>query len=448
MVVRPGGFGWSHYTFSDRQRITVGASDLATVTGVNRHDVRSVDRSLPPVSWRKQPPVLSPVSSRAILEGMRAAVGLLPETREDATAVLKQRYNARDALLTDSGTSALILALREILPPGGTVAYPAYACIDLTTAAIGAGIRVRLYDVDPATLSPDLDSVRRVIERGVDGIVVAHLCGYPADVIGVRQLAVENGIPVIEDAAQCAGGTLRGSRAGALADVSILSFGRGKGTTAGSGGALLVRTPALADWTGRVRRELGAPSRGGLEIFILAAQRLLSHPLFYRLPASIPALQLGEMVYHPPRSARPMASASAAVLRSTLELEKQEVSGRCARARNLLSHISGLSDVVPVRPIAGGESGFLRFALLDAAGDREPRPELGALRGYPMTMDQHPQLAGVLLTGERAGRGSEFLRDRLFTVPTHSRIDQSDIVRLGEWLHRSSSTSHALAPAF
>lgn len=395
-----------------------------------------------------QPPVLSPVTSRAIVDGVRAAIGLRSDAREKAEAVLRQRYNACDALLTDSGTSALILALREILPRGGTVAYPAYACIDLTTAAIGAGMRVRLYDIDPATLSPDLDSVRRVIERGVDGIVVAHLYGYPADVVGVRQLAEENGIPVIEDAAQCAGGTLRGSRLGALADVSILSFGRGKGTTAGSGGAVLVRTAALSEFTRRTRRELGPPARGGTEVLALAVQRLFSHQLLYRLPASVPALRLGEMVYHPPRSPRPMAAASAAILRSALELEKQEVSDRCDRAGNILSRISGTPNVVPVRPIAGGESGFLRLAFLDAVGDREPRPELGALRGYPMTVDQHPQLTGVLLPGEQAGKGSEFLRDALFTVPTHSRVDHSDLAKLTDWLVGVSSASHILAPAF
>jgi hypothetical protein len=400
------------------------------------------------MTWRRQPPVLSPISFRAVVDGMSAAIGLVRDANADVVTVLRERYNARDALLTDSGTSALILVLREILPTGGTVAYPAYGCIDLTTAAIGAGVKVRLYDTDPRTLSADLDSVRRVIERGVDAIVVAHLYGYPADVIGVQRLAAEMGIPVIEDAAQCAGGTLHGSRLGALADVSILSFGRGKGTTAGSGGAALVRNSALAAWAKRVRTELGAPPRGGIAPFALAAQRLLSHPLLYRFPASIPALQLGEMVYHPPHSPRSMATTNAAVLRSTLALEKLDVSSRRARAKNLLSSISEARDLVAVHPIAGGESGFLRLALLDSIGAREAQPDLGALRGYPMTLDQHTQLRGILLPGERAGNGSEFLRDRLFTVPTHSHVGQADLVRLRAWLVGFSSAAGAFAHAF
>jgi hypothetical protein len=139
-------------------------------------------------------------------------------------------------------------------------------------------------------------------------------------VIGVRKLAAEQGVPVIEDAAQGAGGTLRGEPLASLGDVAILSFGRGKGTTGGSGGALLVRTPALADWTGRMRSGLHAGSRGGMEVLSLAAQRVLSHPYLYAVPASVPGLKLGEMVYRRPHEPRAMSAASAAILRWTLGL--------------------------------------------------------------------------------------------------------------------------------
>ena len=347
---------------------------------------------------------------------------------------LCQRYSAADALLTDTGTSALILALRKILPPGGTVAFPGYACMDLTTAAIGAGVRVRLYDIEPSTLSPDLDSVRKVFARGVDAIVVAHLYGYPADVLGVEEIAAEHGLPVIEDAAQGAGGTLRDSLLGTFGDVGILSFGRGKGMTSGSGGAVLVRSLELAGWTRRMHAELGAASGGGLEVMALAAQSLLAHPSMYRLPASIPALKLGEMVYHPPTEPRPMAAAAAAILSSALKMDEREVKYRRARAQDLLSLIAESRGLVPVHPVVGGQSGFLRLAFLDTGGHRLPRATIGALRGYPMTLEQHRQLLPMLVPGERAGTGSEILRDRLFTLPTHSRVNSADLTRLEKWL--------------
>jgi perosamine synthetase len=386
------------------------------------------------MTWRWQPPVLSPVSPRALVHGMSAAMGFRSDHHRGVVAALCQRYSAANALLTDTGTSALILALRRIVPPGGTVAFPGYSCIDLTSAAIGAGMRVRLYDIEPSTLSPDLDSLRKAVARGVDAIVVAHLYGYPADVLGVEAIAAEHGIPVIEDAAQGAGGVLRDRLLGSFGDLSILSFGRGKGMTSGSGGAVLVRTPELAGWTRRMHAELGAGSGGGREVMTLAAQSLLAYPSMYRLPASIPALKLGEMVYHPPREPRPMAAAAAVILASALRMDEREVQYRRARAKMMLGLVANSHSALPVHPIVAGESGFLRLALLDTGGNRVPQPTIGALRGYPMTLEQHPQLQPILLPGERAGKGSESLRDRLFTLPTHSRVNLSDLTRLEKWL--------------
>jgi len=390
------------------------------------------------VRWRWVPPVFSPVTPRSLIGGIAAAFGSHGAPIESVIDALRARYGADDALLTDSGTSALILAFRAIVPPGGTIAYPSYSCIDLTAAAVGAGMRVRLYDLDPNTLSPDLESVKNAIDRGVNAIVVAHLYGYPADVGAVQELALQHGIPVIEDSAQGAGGTLRGVRLGGIGDISILSFGRGKGATTGSGGAVLVRTPALGAWVRQIRNQLGIGRRGGPEIGALAAQWLLSHPLLYRLPASVPALKLGEMVYHPPKQPRAMPTAAAAMLCSVLRMDDSEIEIRRARANDLLSRINGSGRIGPIRPVAGGGSGFLRFALTDRTGRLAERAPLGVLRGYPLTLEQHEQLQPMLATGEKAGKGSVLLRDRLFTLPTHSRVGFRDQARLQDWLVASS----------
>jgi hypothetical protein len=139
-----------------------------------------------------------------------------------------------------------------------------------------------------------------------------------------------------------------------------------------------------------------------------------------------------------------MSRAAAAVLQWTLELEERELADRRWRGRELVSRMSGVRNVVPARAITGGEPGFLRLPVLDQTGTRAPRAELGILRGYPMTLDQHSQLQPLLLSGERAGKGSLFLRDRLFTMPTHSHVRQSDLARLGEWFEKERLDSRAI----
>jgi len=179
------------------------------------------------VRWRQQLPVHSPVRALSLLRAAGAALVRAGDSdRATVAAMLKSRYAARDVVLTDSGTSALVMALRLTVGEGGTVAFPGYSCIDLAAAAIRAGVRVRLYDLDPDTLSPDLASVERVIARGVNAVLVAHLYGFPADIAGVAKLAQQarSEVHIIEDAAQGSGGTLAGRRLGSFGPLSILSF--------------------------------------------------------------------------------------------------------------------------------------------------------------------------------------------------------------------------------
>src|SRR4051812_46731743 len=248
LVVRSWRDTTGHYSLAPGCTLPFRAMGMAAATYIDRDGGRAGDSALYPVSWRWVPPACSPVAPRSLIAGIAAACNVRNSPIDVVVDTLCARFTASDALLTDTETSALILALQAMVQPGGTIAFPGYSCIDLTTAAIGAGLQVRLYDLDPATMSPDLESVKRAIERGVDAIVVAHLYGYPADVRAVKELAASHGIPVIEDAAQGAGGTFDGVRLGGLADISILSFGRGKGATTGSGGAILVRSPSLVGW--------------------------------------------------------------------------------------------------------------------------------------------------------------------------------------------------------
>jgi hypothetical protein len=122
------------------------------------------------------------------------------------------------------------------------------------------------------------------------------------------------------------------------------------------------------------------------------------------------------------------------MLGSVLRNDDQEVASRRARANDLLSWIDGSTRITAVRSLTDGESGFLRFALSDTTGRLVARPPFGVLRGYPLTLEEHEQLQPMLAQGERAGKGSVLLRDRLFTLPTHSRVGTRDLMRLRHWL--------------
>jgi perosamine synthetase len=359
----------------------------------------------------------------------------------DATRqMLAQRFDARAVALADSGTSALVMALRTVLPSHGTVALPAYACVDLLAACAHVGAQIRFYDVDPATLSPDLDSVERALERGAHAIIVAHLFGFPADVPAVARLAASAGAVVIEDAAQQAAGTLNGTPLGAQGPLVVLSFGRGKGMTAGNGGALLARDPKYANWvdvweaTNPARR-----SRGWRDWTVAAAMWAIGRPSLYGIPASIPALRLGETVYKEAHEPGRLSFAAAGLLAGALASADDDRAMRERNACALADRLSGTPGLSIVHSIAGGSSGYLRLPVLDD-GRRAAAPRLGVVRCYPRPLPEEPAAQQLLRPQERIDTpGARVICERLFSLPTHASVTDADRAQLTEWARKVRS---------
>jgi perosamine synthetase len=388
------------------------------------------------VLGRWQPPVLSPIAPASLARAIPAALSRSASAVAALEQLLTTRFGAEAVALTDSGTSALALAFRLAVPARGTVALPAYACVDLLAAAAWAGLRIRFYDVDPATLSPDSDSVRAALGRGADAIVVAHLYGFPADVPGVTALAAEHGAVVIEDAAQHAAGTLSARPLGALGPLVVLSFGRGKGTTGGNGGALLARNAA---WRDRVGGWQAAPaSAGWREWALTAAQWAIGRPSLYGIPASIPALRLGETIYKDAHEPARLSYAAASLAGQALAAADDERARRAARASALMEALDGADALGIVRPIAGGVSGYLRLPVLDHAG-RTATQRLGIVRSYPRPLGEETAAARLVAEGEPPTPGARSVCDSLFTLPTHGRVSGSDREQLVRWAHKIRS---------
>ncbi|PYO35203.1 MAG: hypothetical protein DMD74_08210 [Gemmatimonadetes bacterium] len=129
----------------------------------------------------RQPPVHSPLPWPALRAGGAA---LVPgrDPRPALHELLVREFAAEHVRLLASGTQALQVALIEAardLRGDVIAALPAFTCFDVATAAVGAGVRIALYDVDPGTLSPDLDSLTAALTAGARLVVVTSLYGVP-----------------------------------------------------------------------------------------------------------------------------------------------------------------------------------------------------------------------------------------------------------------------------
>lgn len=344
--------------------------------------------------------------------------------------------------MTDSGTSALRLALemlarRELVP----VALPGFSCFDVATASVGARVSVTFYDIDPRSLSPDLDSLEQTLLAGARAVVIAPLFGFPVDWAGIRTVAERHGATIVEDAAQAHGSTFAGKPPGSHGDLAVLSFGRGKGWTGTGGGALL---GLRAQWVKEIDRlpRLEAPrTYRELRTWSEAvALWVLGRPRLYGIPRSVPLLGLGETRYRDPHAATAMARASAEVALRTSSASDAEVLHRQRNAAEYLELFrpyeigSGIS--VP-HPVPGGTSGYLRFPLivhvdrnrLEGFLDRGGR-RAGAEKSYPETLDRLAALEPFLARKSPSLRGSRILATRLITLPSHSRLTEPERTRL------------------
>ena len=334
-------------------------------------------------------------------------------------------------MLTNSGTAAITLALRASAPSGDPiVALPAYACPDLGSAAVGAGFGILLYDIDAETFEPDLDGVARCIASGATHVLVAHLAGHIVDVARVARLTDGAGVVLIEDAAQHAGGSRGGKRAGALADWSVLSFGRGKGLNAGGGGALLRSRSSNAPWKLPPLRK--TPSRWNqlVGVMSIAATDVLANPSLYWLPASVPMLHLGETRYHEPLPPGAMPAVFAQLLAHALWSERHQLSVRRANEAWYTSALSALKYVRLVRRAADSESGALRFPVLLPSGAASVLAPLGVTRMYPRTLDEYAPIRAALVHQATALPGSELLAAQLHSLPTHSLLTVGERERI------------------
>jgi dTDP-4-amino-4,6-dideoxygalactose transaminase len=386
---------------------------------------------------RQQLPARSPLSAAATLAATAQVVGVGADPRRDLRVLLQREYAAHGVALYASGTVALTIAINEARRRTGSkgpIALPAFSCFDIATAAAGANARISFYDLNPATLAPDEQSLARVFRAGAHVAVVAPLYGIPVPWDSLTKLAAEHGAVLIEDAAQGRGAGFRGAQLGSLGATAVLSFGRGKGWTGGAGGALLVNGPDIPtpeETTPPDFLEELATSAS------LAAQWALGRPALYRIPFSIPALGLGETVYRNPRRPRSISRAAAAALLATHDAARQESEARKRNAMQLLGVIAENSAILPIAVPSEGCAGYLRLPVrirggLAAFGTQSQA--LGIAASYPGPLPVVPPIAALRDGPETSWPGAETLVRELVTLPTHSYLGSEDLAELARTL--------------
>ncbi|ROR01543.1 DegT/DnrJ/EryC1/StrS family aminotransferase [Desulfosoma caldarium] len=189
-----------------------------------------------------------------------------PEVQELETT-LAQYVGTRHAIGCASGTDALLMLLMALdVGPGHLVLTTPFTFIATAEVIAFLGAVPVFVDIDPETFNLDPDKVRLALEalkRGdrslhplphgaltasVRGIIAVDLFGVPADYAELETIAHEEGLFVLEDAAQSFGASVHG--------VPACRFGHGAATSFfpakplggyGDGGMCFTNDDAMAE---------------------------------------------------------------------------------------------------------------------------------------------------------------------------------------------------------
>jgi len=151
-----------------------------------------------------------------------------------------------------SGTDALLLALRAAgVKPGDEVIMPSHTFVATGSAVHYAGAVPVLVDVrDDHLIDPA--AVRRAVTPRTRAVVPVQLNGRTGEMDTLQEIAVENGLVIIEDAAQALGSQYDGRKAGTFGVAAGFSFYPAKLLGCfGDGGAVATDNDTVAE---RVRR--------------------------------------------------------------------------------------------------------------------------------------------------------------------------------------------------
>ena len=196
-------------------------------------------------------PVISEEDIAAVVEVLRS--GWI--TTGPKCAEFERRFceyvDCPGAVALSSATAGMHLLLQALgIGPGDEVITPSMTWVSTVNLISLAGARPVFADIDRGTLMVTHDSIKECLTERTRLIIPVHFAGAPADMEPIKQIAIERGIPVVEDAAHALGTEYMGKRIGE-SGTSIFSFHPIKNITTGEGGMFCSEDSELLD---RIRR--------------------------------------------------------------------------------------------------------------------------------------------------------------------------------------------------
>ncbi|MEF8848256.1 MAG: DegT/DnrJ/EryC1/StrS family aminotransferase [Candidatus Thermoplasmatota archaeon] len=175
--------------------------------------------------------------SKVIRRGTYWATGPeIQEFEQKMADFVKREY----CVSFNSGTSALHTVLLAYNITSGEVIVPSFTFISTANAVLLAGATPVFAETEYQTYGLDIESVKQKITNKTNAIIPLHYGGLPSrDINKLKELADENDLLLIEDAAESLGSKIDNQMTGSVGDAAMFSFCQNKVITTGEGGMIV-----------------------------------------------------------------------------------------------------------------------------------------------------------------------------------------------------------------
>jgi perosamine synthetase len=166
-----------------------------------------------------------------------------------------QYCGTKYAISTASGTAALSITLQALnIGRDDEVVTTPFSFIATANSIVHAGADPVFADVEDSGINLSPSKTRAKIRSKTRALMPVHLYGHPSRIDEFRDIAVEAGLSLIEDACQAHGAEVEGRKVGSIGDAGCFSFYPAKNmTVGGDGGMITTNNEELADAARSIR---------------------------------------------------------------------------------------------------------------------------------------------------------------------------------------------------
>ena len=368
---------------------------------------------------------------------------------------VRNTFGVKHCLLFSTGRAAMCFLFRCLDKSCNDnqrdeVVVPGYTCYSVASSAIMAGLKIRVCDIDPVTLSYDLEQLASVDFSRVLCVVTANLYGLPDDLKEIEQITNDNNVYLVDDAAQSLGATIAGQASGTFGIAGLYSLDKGKNITSLQGGMIVTNNDALAGVMQSEFHSLGENSRSdnAREYFKVLVYFLFLYPALYWIPSRLPFLSLGETRYEGDypihKYPAPLSPIALSQLKRYQSITRQRVQAAHWYQQLLPEH----PLIRPVVPTNNAQPAWLRFPL--RITERRMRMnfldlnrEMGCTGSYPKSISEIPEIRNHLFVQNQQCEASVTIAREIVTLPTHAFVRKKDVSMISHSLQMILSNKYA-----